>query len=291
MAFERKWAAVPPQAFTADGNTFGFVTVADTAGFKVKQSAYLVDSSNNKLVVQIKKVLSSTKLVVGLVDQKLSSWKPLNISTWTVVSGAAIGAEEQDKNNIPGDDHYKAIYEADPTVADRVVLVDQYGDIYSDTNPLPATFSGSISIGSVSIIDSGGDELNINPDGSINVVVESAAAAGVVVSKFNEVVAIASGATTQLVSYTVPAGKHAFLQRSAVSGENIGKYDLLINAVVQDTVRTMFGGDLTGMFDFTSGNDSGLLLNPGDIVKVQVFNPRPYIGTFNARIQVLEVTP
>lgn len=291
MAFERKLATVSPQAFTANGNAFGLITVADTAGFKVKQSAYLVNTVGTTLAVQVKRVLSKTKLVVGSIDNKLSSWAPLNISTWTVASGAKIGAEEQDKNNIPGDDHYRAIYEADPTVADRVVFVDKYGNFYDETNPLPATFTGTISVGSVSIIDSGGDELNINPDGSINVVIESASGAGTVVSKFNEVVAIPSGSTVQLVTYTVPAGKQAFLQRSAVSGENIGKYDLLINAVVEDTIRTMFGGDLTGMFDFTSGNDSGLLLNPGDIVKIQVLNPRPYIGTFNARIQVLEITP
>lgn len=308
MALERKWNAVPPQALTANGNQFGLVTVADVAGFKVKQSAYLKNTAGTILAVQVKRVISPTQLIVGLIDNKLSSWPPLDITSWTVVSGATIGAEEQDKNNIPEIDHYKAIYEADPTVADRVIWVDKYGNFYDQDNPVPIIFDGSINVGNVRITACDDDplpgdkhssirisdcvnDLKINTDGSINVIVQPIPSTNAqIISKYNEIAAVPSGSTVQIITYTVPVLKQAVLQRVFVSGENIGRYDLLINNIIQDRIRTMFGADLSQNFDFTSGNDSGLLLNSGDIVKIQVFNPRPYIGDFNARIQVLEIT-
>lgn len=127
MALEGKWDVVPPQSFTSNGTTHGIITVADTTGFKVKQTAYLTKTATDPLPVQVKRVISSTKLVVGSVDNKIALWVPLDISAYTVLSGAAVGAEEQNKNNIPGDDHYRAIYESDPTCADRVLQVDKYG--------------------------------------------------------------------------------------------------------------------------------------------------------------------
>lgn len=311
MAFERKLSVVPPQAFTADGNAFGLVTVADSCKFRVKQSAYLVNTAGAELAVQVKKVINPTQLIVGRIDQKIASWTPLDISTWTVASGAKIGAEEQNKNNIPPDDHYVAVYESDPVVADRVIQVDCNGNFYDKDNPMPIIFDGQISVGNVRITACDDDpkpgdkhssiriagtdcdnELEVNPDGSINIIVEPVPSSNSLsVSTYNEVVAIPGGSTMSLVTYTVPVGKQAVLQKSAVSGANIGRYDLLINSIVQDTIRTMFGADLSGMFDFTSGNTSGLLLSAGDVVEVKVLNPRPYIGDFNARIQVVEITP
>lgn len=144
MAFERKWDVVPPQTFASDGTAQGIVTLIDTAGFKVKQVAYIRSNTlPTAIQVQIKRVISSTMLIVGKVDNKIASWTPFDLSAYTAASGAVIGAESQDKNNIPGDDHYAAIYESDPTVADRVIPVDQYGNLISQNNPLPVQPVGS----------------------------------------------------------------------------------------------------------------------------------------------------
>lgn len=167
-ALERKWNTVPAQLLTANGTTLGVVTVASTYGFKTKQTAFLQNTTSS-ITVQIKRVLSHTKMIVGYVDQRISSWKPLDISAYTIASGASIGAEEQNKNNIPSDDHYSAIYESDPIVADRVILVDKFGDLFGDDNPLPIAFDGTVTVGNVTIQDDDGDELEINVDGSINV--------------------------------------------------------------------------------------------------------------------------
>ena len=130
----------------------------------------------------------------------------------------------------------------------------------------------------------------VNADGSINVVIENTpSSTSTVVSTYNEVLLIASGATVPIVTYTVPPATQAVLQKCPFSGENVARYDLLINGVKQDTARTMFGGDFTGEFNFTTGNDSGLILNAGDVVVVQVFNNRPLVASFEARIQVLQI--
>lgn len=143
MATERKWDAVPPQFFSVNGTNLGLITLADTAGFKVKQTAYIKSQIFPNLPVQIKRVLSPTQLVVGLVDNKIASWKALDISKYTLSIGAAIGAEEQNKNNIPSDDHYSAIYESDPIVGDRVISVDQYGQFFTPNNPAPVALFGT----------------------------------------------------------------------------------------------------------------------------------------------------
>ena len=289
MAYERNWAAVPPQPFTANGGQFGLVQVADTAGFRVKQAAYLKNNSGQTVPVQIKIVLSSTHLIVGYCDNKIANWPQINISSWTVSAGTVIGAEWQSKNAISSEDITRTVYEADPVVAIRTFGVDQYGNPWSLANPMPVAFDGTISIGDVSIVQ-GGNTMKVNADGSINVIVESQPSPNeTVVSNYNEVTAVVSGATTQIVTYTVPPSTQGVLQRCPVSGENVARYDLLINGVVQDTLRTMFGGDLTQMFDFTSGNDSGLLLNAGDVVSIQVLHNRPDPASFEARIQVLQI--
>ena len=149
MAYERKWAAVPPQALTANGGQFGLVTVADTAGFRVKQNAYLKDNTGATQAVQIKLVLSSTQLLVGNCDNQIANWPQINISNWLVANNAVIGAEWQPKNTIGADDIVKAVYEADPVAAVRTLDVDQYGNPYSESNPLPV--NADVTVNSVQL--------------------------------------------------------------------------------------------------------------------------------------------
>lgn len=294
MAFEQKLAAVSPQAFTANGTSLGVVTIASTAGFYIKQSVVLQSNTLQQASFQVKNVLSTTQLILGPNNNNLNS-SPKNrsdLSIYTVVDGSAISAQEQDNFPIPGNDHYNTVFMPAPVMADRVIGVDPYGNFYTPENPVPVSIDGTIVVSTVEIKGSpSGDLLNVNADGSINVVVESSpSTTSTVVSVYDVISAVASNSTVQIVTYTIPVGKQAVLQRCPVSGDNIGKYTLLINGTPQDTLRTMFGSDLTGMFDFTSGNESGLLLGSGDQIIIEVFNPRPYPADFNGRIQVLIFT-
>lgn len=289
MAQERTWPAVAPRAFTANGSTLGVITLSDTKGLKTKQ---LVNIKNNlgSLNVQVKRVVSKTLLVVGAVDNKIGSWTPLDISSYTVASSAMIEAAEQPKNNIPRDDHYSAIYESDPTVADRVVFVDQYGNFYDDNNPLPIAFDGTISVGNVTIQDDNGDKLNINPDGSVNVNIVSAQTDNKVKNQYGEALAVPAGVETTIVSYVTPLIiSSAILQRISVSGENVGRFQVFINGTLVDTRRTYYGGNFSEYFEFAVNTTDGFTLEPGDIVVVKILHSKPYVGDFEGRIQIFEI--
>jgi hypothetical protein len=293
MAFEQKLAAVPAQPFTSDGTALGVVTIADTTGFYIKQLINLQSTSQPQILLQVKNVLSNTQLIVGPNNNSLkaSPNNYTNITTFTVAQGSTISAPEQNNFPIPNDDHYNTVFMPAPLMADRVVPVDPHGNFYNDNNPLPVAFDGTISIGDVTVVGTAPNHypLEPNPDGSINVIVENPTPNTTVVNTYNELTAVAGGATVTIVTYTVPTLKKAIFQRAAFSGENIAKYDLIINSASQDTARTMFGGDLTGEFNFETGNETGLTLSAGNTIAVQVYNVRSSSASFEARIQVLEI--
>ena len=176
MSFERKLAAVPPQAFTADGTSLGVITIADTTGFYIKQGVVLKSNTLQAAGFQVKNVLSNTQLILGPQDNSLNApLKPTDLSSYTVADGATIYAAEQNNFTIKPDDHYLSVYLPAPVSADRVVPVDPHGNFYNDDNPLPVTFDGTISIGDVTVVGTAPNHypLEPNPDGSINVDLEA----------------------------------------------------------------------------------------------------------------------
>lgn len=132
-----------------------------------------------------------------------------------------------------------------------------------------------------------GNKLVVNADGSINVVVATGLT-GINKNIFNELLAVASGATVNLVSYIVPAGKSAILDRIFVSGENIALFEVYLNAIKIDVTRTYFGSSLNSLLDYSS-NNSGYTLSSTDTLVVQVTHNRPSSGNFEGRIQIIEI--
>lgn len=129
MAIEQKWPAVAPRQLTSNGTTLGQINIADARGFKVKQRIVIGSSTQPSLQLQVKRVYP-TQLIVGpLVDTqgKQGLTARQDISMYTVADGAYVFAEEQDKSKLKPDDIEQAVYEQEPTVAKRVVMVDQYG--------------------------------------------------------------------------------------------------------------------------------------------------------------------
>lgn len=139
----------------------------------------------------------------------------------------------------------------------------------------------------LAIHDSQGDELAINPDGSINVNLTQSNP-GLLKTFYNEVSSVATSVLTTVQTYTAPVGYSSYLQKIEVSGTNIAEYTVEINSVVQDKKRTYFGNSLNADFKFVE-TGTGLPLNVGDLVTVKVVHIRPFLGTFNSRIQVIEV--
>jgi len=132
---EKRWAAIAPISLIADGTTDGYIILSTTAGFKTKQEVILKATGEETLALQIKRVLSNTQLLVGPRGTKLSVFS--DISIYTTAKNATLEAYEQPRPDIPLQEIQRAIFEEEPAVAQRTIAVDQWGQPYSDSNPLP----------------------------------------------------------------------------------------------------------------------------------------------------------
>lgn len=313
MFIEKKWLRVLPRPLTADGTALGVVTVGSVCEFYVKQHIALKGTALPILKVRIHRVLSDTQLLVGPVDGKITDYT--NVSLYTLAAASTIEAEEQDRAGIPAADRDRAVYAEEPIVATRNVLVDCEGDYYGPKNPMPVQLSnGSVNIGTVNAelevqlshkdgdqhtgdvhdsvrVGDGVDEMAVNTDGSINVNIVNGASGPPeeIRFKFSVALAVPSGSETSIVTYTVPAGKTSRLNRVTFSGENVATYNLYVSGVLQERSRTHFGADLGGTMEFFGSNKEGPLYVTGTIIDLKVLHTRPMIGSFNGRIQVLEI--
>lgn len=169
MASERTWNAVPPVLLTANGTPIGLLQVTDTAGFYYGMQATLKNNAT-QLTVYVGLVVDSTHLWVRA--QKNSPDYNVDLSAFTTATASTISAAVQNKSSVPMESRLLATYETDPVDAWRIIPVDSYGNHYTDSNPLPVAFDGTVSIGDVHILGPAPDnnELNVNPDGSLDTV-------------------------------------------------------------------------------------------------------------------------
>lgn len=142
--FEKRFAAVSAQLFTANGGTNGSISIADARLFKVKQHVIVSATGQTNLELEVKKVTSSTSMIVGPITGSINTFTDL--SAYTTASTASVFANEQRRPTITSDDFERAVYEEEPIVAKRVILVDELGNKYDTANPLPtnATVIGSV---------------------------------------------------------------------------------------------------------------------------------------------------
>jgi len=304
--FEKRFASVSPQLFTVNGTTDGQIVIAADACslFKVKQKVIISATGLPNLSLEIKEISNGIIYVGPLASAARTatpntSSKPAvqssillrtDISAYTTALGAKIFADEQKRPAIDSAEIVRATYEEEPAVALRSIMVDDCGNKYNATNPFPVSFDGTINIGDVSIVE-GGNTLKVNPDGSINVNGGGGGGGSTtpenVAIQYNEDVAVVSGVLTTIVSYTVPVGATAYLQRVLASGENIAKYQVLVNGTPLATNRTYFGSALDTSFNFSGPSGEGYLLNAGDVVLVQVLHNRPSTADFEATLEFI----
>lgn len=132
---EKRLSAILNRPFIVDGTVNGVVTISSTIPFKVKQEIIISANTLPPLELEVKRVIDATTLVVGPKTANINDTK--NISAYTVALNAAISAPEQKRPSIPYEEHERANYEEEPTVADRVILVDELGNKYNQGNRLP----------------------------------------------------------------------------------------------------------------------------------------------------------
>lgn len=108
-------------------------------------------------------------------------------------------------------------------------------------------------------------------------------AAGAPVNIFSQIAAVAAGAQTSILTYTVPPGETLVLIRVDMSGQNIGTYDVMVNGVSIARKRTYFSGPFSESVDF--GSHGSPLYAAGSVVTVSVLHNRPSTADFEARLQ------
>lgn len=123
---EKRFKAVPPQSLTLDGNIYGLISVVNTRLFKVKQVVHIQNPGQPIVKAEVKRIESKTRMFVGPVTGSIDN--RIDTSAFTVILGAFIYAEEQQRPKIAEQEVERNTYEEEPVVARRVILVDTYGD-------------------------------------------------------------------------------------------------------------------------------------------------------------------
>jgi hypothetical protein len=292
MSLEKRFYAVPPQLFTADGTANGVITIASGACtlFKVKQKIYISATGLPDLFLEIKEIDNDDNIQVGPIPgtlgipgQNTGITARTDISAYTVALGAAIFADEQKRPAIDNIEIVRAVYSEEPTCAQRGILVDDCGDTYNTDNPLPVAIEGTISIGDVSIVE-GGNTMAVNSDGSINVNIETSVSTPGLLLFHNDITSVASGVETTIIAVTVPSGGYR-LEKIDVSGENVARYRVYVSGTEIYSKRSWW---CNFNVDFNFENfDNGYLLTSGQVLTVTCYHTSPFLGDFEATVLVL----
>ena len=186
---EKKWDEILRQPILANGGAEGQIIVSDPTLFKVKQRVFLISNAQQSRELIINRISTTGVLTLGKLGSHIDSFE--NLSDFLLIDAPQIFALRQVRSSITPNDYERAVYEEEPIMAKRTIAVDAMGNKYSTKNPLPVRLSdGSVNIGTVNAdievalthkatvpkpipdsvrVGNGVNELNINPDGSINI--------------------------------------------------------------------------------------------------------------------------
>lgn len=136
--FERRWPTVILAPITIANHV---VTVSSTKGLHTKQEIILSNGSLPQLTLEIKRVISDTQIAVGEKDKAINK-----LENPVAYSGGILTSIEQKRNEFGAEIVWRAVYEEEPAVALRTVLVDWVGSYYSLANPLPVSVSTDLTV-------------------------------------------------------------------------------------------------------------------------------------------------
>lgn len=129
-------------------------------------------------------------------------------------------------------------------------------------------------------ISDGVNTLTVNPDGTISVHVIPGVG-GAIVNEYNEITSVPAAVLSNILTYTALAnGK---IKQVNVAGSNKGVYTIEIASSVVDKAYTYFT-EFNHEFDC----GEGLSVSLGQQILVRVIHNRPFLGDFNARLQFIE---
>lgn len=150
-----------------------------------------------------------------------------------------------------------------------------------------ARINSSSSTGTVSIQDTAGNPLT-SGDGALNVNVVSTTPSfpQQTLSFFSEVIAVATGASSTVLTYTVPPGLSLYLNKIIFSGNSISSFDLEFDSTVNARKRLTYTV-FNDTFDYSlNGNIGGFKLISGTVITLIATNiSTSSAADFNATLQ------
>lgn len=142
-----------------------------------------------------------------------------------------------------------------------------------------ARISTSSSGGVVSIQDTNGNPIT-SSSGAINVNVINTGVAGVSISLYNEVSSIAMGASSNILTYTVPINQIFTLKRINISSDSISTIELDLNGTTNSKGRITYT-----QFNLSMIYDSYQVISGTVITLIATNNSLQGVASFNATLQ------
>jgi hypothetical protein len=117
--YEKRWPTIILAPISIANHV---VTVSDTVGLHTKQKVVLSKAGEDTQEFEIKRVLSDTELIIGSIGGDINDFQ-----NPTQFSGGMLVMSEQIRNHFGSEVVMRAVYEEEPAVALRNVLVSKYG--------------------------------------------------------------------------------------------------------------------------------------------------------------------
>lgn len=146
---QKTFPEISAKLFTANGTSNGVVTVANSLLFKVGQIVNLFSDVIQPIQVEVKFIGTATTLEVGDPNKSLEDRKDL--SSFLTSDNASISANSQTRPAISMEDVIRSVWDESPVVGLRTSLVDELGNKYNASNPVPVILESEIIIENANI--------------------------------------------------------------------------------------------------------------------------------------------
>lgn len=133
---EKRYYHIQPMQLTANSTSDGLISVESTYGIKVNQILLFKSSVQDKLA-KVQRVISETQFIVIDAKEPVTTKNKLDMSIFSLINLSTVELAEEKRPVIDILEIQRQVYEEEPTVANRLHLVDWLGRSYDASNPMP----------------------------------------------------------------------------------------------------------------------------------------------------------
>jgi hypothetical protein len=142
---EKRLYAVSPKQFITNGNAFGAFEISDSSVFVVGHLVIIKSNTQPPIIAQVKRISNQNLIEVGDPNKPIQD-RSINLSAYLVADNATVEATEQNRPIIPQQEVERITYQEEPAVARRAILVDKFGNVIDNGNPLAVNATVSTSV-------------------------------------------------------------------------------------------------------------------------------------------------